>query len=259
VNGTNGFLLALGLALVGVGNLGAQEPQKPAGEQEAPKPVEKPAVQVTEPVAGDPLFAPLAVGADTLKVKTDTWLVLSFGPRALIYPLVSSGIRMAKPNYNYPNDWHQGMQGYGRIYGNEIGTKVASETARYAAAALLHEDYRYRPATETGFFPRTLHAIGFVFVDRSDSGRPRLAVSNFAGAAAGGFTANLWLPDGFNDASHGAERMGTRFGGFAIQNVIREFSPEIFRAAHELHVPVPHLRIPDWWTKDIQVARGPGL
>jgi hypothetical protein len=148
------------------------------------------------------------------------------------------------------------MQGYGRIYGSEIGTKVASQTARYAAAALLREDYRYRPSNATGFFPRTFYAIGFVFVDRSDSGRLRPAISNFAGAAAGGFTPNLWLPDGFNDRTHGAERMGTRFGGFAMQNVIREFSPEIFQTLQKLHfkLPLPRVKIPEWWTKDITVA-----
>jgi hypothetical protein len=105
--------------------------------------------------------------------------------------------------------------------------------------------------------PRTFHAIGFIFVDRSDSGHPRLALANFAGAAAGGFVPNAWLPDGFNDWQHGGTRMGTKFGGFAIQNVLREFSPEIARTFHTAHLPFPRLPVPEWWTKDITIARRP--
>ena len=250
-------LLAVGLLFGGMHLASGQDPQKPVASQEAPKPELKPLPPEPVALAGTGVYAPLAVGPDSLKIKTDTWLILSFGPRSLVGPALSSGIRMAKPNYNYPNDWHQGMQGYGRIYGSAYGTKVATETARYAASALLREDYRYVPSGSTEFLPRVFHAVGFIFVDRSDSGKRRLAYSNFAGAAAGGFVPNLWLPDGFNDATHGAEKMGERFGGFAIQNVLREFTPDIFRLLHGHHFPFPQLPVPEWWTKDISIARRP--
>jgi len=250
-------LLAAGLVFAGLSGARGQEPQKPVAEQETPKPELKPLPPEPVALAGTGVYAPLAVGPDTLKIKTDTWLILSFGPRAFVGPALSSAIRMAKPNYNYPNDWHQGMQGYGRIYGSAFGTKVATQTARYAASALLREDYRYVPSTSTEFFPRVFHAVGFIFVDRSDSGERRPAYSNFAGAAAGGFVPNLWLPDGFNDGTHGAERMGTQFGGFAIQNVLREFTPDLFRLLHGHHIPFPQLPLPEWWTKDISIARPP--
>jgi hypothetical protein len=84
-----------------------------------------------------------------------------------------------------------------------------------------------------------------------------LALANFAAAGAGGFVPNAWLPDGFNDWRSGAKRMGTRFGGFAIQDVLREFSPEIFKAFQAMHLPFPRLPVPEWWTKDISVARRP--
>ncbi len=246
-----GAVLFMGLA---VGQ--AQQPVPP------PQPVPEPDLKqlpVPEPLAGDALYAPLAVdnGPESLKTKTASYLVVTFGPRAVVSPMISAAIAMARPNYNYPNDWHQGMQGFGRQYGSRLGTKAAFETARYATGALLHEDFRYRPAEVTGFVPRTFHAIGFIFVDRSDSGHARLAVANFAGAAAGGFVPNAWLPDGFNDWRHGGTRMGTKFGGFAIANVLREFSPEIAHAFRDLHLPFPRLPVPEWWTKDITVARRP--
>jgi hypothetical protein len=230
-----------------------------AQETGSQKPEVKPAVepQAPVPVAGDSLFSPVATLAAplTLKVRFEDYAVITFGPRAVVSPVISAGIAMARPNYNYPNDWHQGMQGFGRQYGSRMGTKAAFETARFGVGALLHEDFRYRPLREGGFLPRVGHAIGFAFVDRSDSGHPRLALANFAGAAAGGFTPNLWLPDGFNDWQHGGTRMGSKFGGFVIQNITREFAPEIYKAFHGAHLPFPRLPVPEWWTKDLRVAR----
>jgi hypothetical protein len=147
------------------------------------------------------------------------------------------------------------MQGFGRQYGSSYGTKVAMNTGRYGASILLHEDFRYRPSLSTNVFARIGHAVAYTFVDKSDGGAPRLAIANFVGAAAGGFTPDAWLPDGFNNTAHGAKRMGTKFGGFAAQNVTREFAPEIFKVFQTLHLPLPRVPIPPWWTKDITVAR----
>ena len=77
------------------------------------------------------------------------------------------------------------------------------------------------------------------------------------GAAAGGFVPNAWLPDGFNDWQHGGTRMGTKFGGYVIQNTLREFAPEIFKVFHGAHLPFPRLPVPEWWTKGVKVARRP--
>ncbi len=255
----DGFAAVVWAAGMGVGFAGAQE----AGAQEAGAPQAqavpeiKPAIEAPVPVAGDSIFSPIAtVGTPlTLKVKLENYAVITYGPRAVVSPMISAGIGMARPNYNYPNDWHQGMQGFARQYGSRMGTKAAFETARFAAGALLHEDFRYRPLGEAGFFPRVGHAIGFAFVDRSDSGHPRLALANFAGAAAGGFVPSAWLPDGFNDWQHGGQRMGSKFGGMVIQNITREFAPEIYRALHKGHLPFPRLPVPEWWTKDLRVAR----
>jgi hypothetical protein len=228
-------------------------------QQTEPAPEIKPAIEKPIPVpeAGDAIYSPIAIVGvpQTLKLRFEDYVVITYGPRAVVSPMISSGIAMARPNYNYPNDWHQGMQGFARQYGSRMGTKAAFETARFGTAAMLHEDFRYRPSGKTGFFPRTAYAIGFAFVDRSDGGHPRLALANFAGAAAGGFVPNAWLPDGFNDWQHGGTRMGTKFGGFVIQNATREFAPEIYKAFHKGHLPFPRLPIPEWWTKDLRVAK----
>jgi len=234
-----------------------QETLTTTGSEAPPKPTEQ-LPNVPVPVAGDYLFAPVAVGPDTMKIKAESYLVLTFGPRALVTPAFSAAIRMAHEPKGYPPDWCDGAPGYFRGYGSDLGNKFAAETGRYGAAMLLHEDFRYRPSGKKGV-ARFFYAIGYTFVDRSDSGHRTLAVSNFAGAAAGGFAGDLWLPDGFNSPGDGAKRFSTRLASMAGSNVAREFAPEIFSAAKGLHLTflAPFLRvpIPEWWTKGLSVSR----
>jgi len=209
-----------------------------------------------EPVAGDSLYAPIATGTgpESLKIKTESYLVVTFGPRALVAPAFSAALKMARPPSGYPRQWVDGGAAFGRNYGAALGSKVALETGRYAAGALLHEDFRYRPSTEKGI-ARLFHAIGYTFVDESDSGHRTLAVANFAGAAAGGFVGNLYLPDGYNSPGDGAKHFATRLAGFAGTNVSREFAPEIYRVVQKLHIPFPRIPVREWWTNGWSVSR----
>jgi hypothetical protein len=92
-------------------------------------------------------------------------------------------------------------------------------------------------------------------VDESDSGHRTLAVANFAGAAAGGFIGNLYLPDGYNSPGDGAKHIASRLAGFAGTNVTRELAPEIFSGTRFLHIPFPRIPVPEWWTKGLSVSR----
>jgi hypothetical protein len=76
-----------------------------------------------------------------------------------------------------------------------------------------------------------------------------LAVANFGAAAANGFVGNAYLPAGYNNVSHAGSRAAIAFAGIAGQNVLREFSPDLARLTARLHVPFPHVPIPDWWVK----------
>ena len=210
---------------------------------------------VPEPVAGDAIYAPAAIGPDSTKIKLEIYLVLTFGPRAVVSPAFTAAIRMARPPSGFPRDWRDGAEAFGRNYGEALGSKVAFETGRYGTAILLHEDFRYRRSPTATGFGRLFHAVGYTFVDQSDSGQRRLAVANFVGAAAGGFTAAAILPDGYNSAGDGAKDSAARFGGLAFSNVAREYSPEIARGFRALHLPFPRLPVPEWYTKNLSVAR----
>jgi len=202
------------------------------------------------PAAGDPLFAPVATGTPpTLHEKFMNYAVITVGPRVFFVQALSASIRMANPPTAYPRAWKDGGGAFGRNYGNAFASTASRETARFAASALLHEDFRYRPSTSTNPLARSIHALAFTFVDKSDSGRNQLALSNFAGAAAGGFVGNSYLPAGYNNLSHAETRTAIAFGTFAGRNVLREFSPELFRFARKFHLPSSDIPVPEWWVK----------
>jgi len=154
-----------------------------------------------------------------------------FNPSALTAPAFRAGLRMANPPgkgaTQYPSEWRQGAEAFGRNYGDALAERVSFQTARFATGVITREDPRYVPSSSRSVFARSIHAISFTFVDRSNSGHPMPAISNFVGAAAGGFVGNAYLPAGFNDVTHAGQRASLRFGFAAAGNLFREFAPQM--------------------------------
>jgi hypothetical protein len=160
---------------------------------------------------------------------TETYL----NPSVFTAPAFRAGIRMANPPgkgaTQYPREWRQGAEAFGRNYGDAFAQRVTFQTARFATGVMTHEDPRYIPSSSHNVFARSLHALAFTFVDRSDSGRATPAFSNFVGAAAAGFVGNAYLPSGFNNATHAVQRATLQFGFTAAGNLFREFAPKMPR------------------------------
>jgi hypothetical protein len=154
-----------------------------------------------------------------------------FNPSALTAPAFRAGLRMANPPgkdaTQYPSEWRQGGEAFGRNYGDAIAERVSFQTARFATGVITREDPHYVPSSSRSVFARSIHAISFTFVDHSTSGHPMPAISNFVGAAAGGFVGNAYLPAGFNDVTHAGQRATLRFGFAAAGNLFREFAPQM--------------------------------
>jgi hypothetical protein len=159
-------------------------------------------------------------------------------PGALTAPAFRAGLRMANPPgkgaTQYPPEWRQGAEAFGRNYGDAFAERVSFQTVRFVTGAITREDPRYLPSRSHNTLGRSLHALSFSFVDRSDSGHSMPALSNFVGAAAGGFVGNTYLPAGFNDATHAGQRAVIRFGTFAAGNLFREFAPQMPRPMRTL-------------------------
>jgi len=143
--------------------------------------------------------------------------------------------------YQWQNDypqWGQGAQGYAKRYGATFTDgALSSYLSEGVLPTLLHEDPRYFTSTNRSFFGRVFNTVRYVVIDRSDSGRPRLALSNMAGALAGGFVGNAYLPDPYANASRGFRRSAIALTGFVTSNLGDEFHPEIHKVAKKLHLP----------------------
>jgi hypothetical protein len=168
----------------------------------------------------------------------------SFGPPAVILPAFGAGFQMLNPPNHYPRDWKDGAGAFGRIYGYKEADRASRETGQFLTGLLLHEDPRYLRSTSANPLRRTLHALAFTAIDKTDSGRNTLAVSNFASAAAGGFVGMGILPNGYNDVTHAEQRMASEFLQIAIGNVATEFEPQWGPLAKKIHL---QKILPAWW------------
>jgi hypothetical protein len=182
---------------------------------------------------GDPATsAPLNV-----KGKLRYFAIESFRPG--IYPVAAfyDGLTMVNPPKAYPAEWRQGFPGFARNYGDFMASWASVQGGKFVAASILHEDPRYFISTKKNFFARVANAVRYAVIDRSDSGHPRLAVANVAGALAGGFVGNAYLPDPYANASHGLSRSAVALTGFVTSDLADEFRPEIHRLVKKLHLP----------------------
>jgi len=178
--------------------------------------------------------------------KFSIYVHQTFGPPAVIFPAFAAGMAMANPKKNYPREWKDGPGAFGRQYGDSIASVTSQRTARFFTGVALHEDPRYVPSTSKNPLARTIHALAFTFIDKTDSGRNTIAFSNFAGAAAGGFVGRAYLPHGYNDLTHAEQRMAIQFMGNAIQNIAAEFQPQWGPVLRKLRI---QKILPEWWVR----------
>jgi hypothetical protein len=179
-------------------------------------------------------------GDDKLRI----YIHKAFGPPAVILPAFGAGFQMLNPPNHYPREWKDGAEAFGRTYGYKVADRSSRETAQFLTGLLLHEDPRYQRSTSTNPLCRTFHALAFTVIDKADSGRNTLAVSNFASAAAGGVVGMGILLNGYNDVAHAEQRMASEFLQIAIGNVATEFEPQWGPWAKKIHL---QKIFPAWW------------
>jgi hypothetical protein len=168
----------------------------------------------------------------------------TFGPPAVIFPAFAAGIGMANPKNHYPREWKDGAEAFGRLYGDSIASISSQRTARFVTGVALHEDPRYVRSNSKNPLARTVHAVAFTFIDKTDPGRNTIAFSNFAGAAAGGFVGRAYLPHGYNDLTHAEQRMTIQFANIAFQNIAAEFQAQWGPIVRKLRI---QKILPEWW------------
>lgn len=165
----------------------------------------------------------------TLQQKFRFYAFTTFGPPELVMPAIGAGIRMAHPNNLYPPSWRDGMGAYGRLYGSTLAAQTSKHTAEFVTEAAFHYDARYYPSHSDWTYKRILHAWEYVVMEKTDSGKTRLAVPHFAAAAAGGFVGMAYMPPNYNTLSYAGKRSAMELATIFPRNMAQEFAPELER------------------------------
>jgi hypothetical protein len=125
---------------------------------------------------------------------------------------------------------HQGLKGYSRYYWRAFADQASGAFFTEAIVpALTHEDPRYYTRGHGGFFRRTFYAVSRVVVTKADSGGARFNASEVVGNGLEAGLSNLYYPPEERSFSNTAKNWGTQLESAALNNIIREFWPDIRR------------------------------
>lgn len=165
-----------------------------------------------------PSYAPL-----TASERWRAYFVGAFGPGAILRAAAAGGISQWQDT---PKEWKQGSEAFGDRFGNSFAEHVIRKTLESGAAAALHEDDRYFPSTDTGFWKRTKHAVASVFVARNPAGQEHFAYSRFGAALGASFISRAWQPPSETQAGDAAVNFGLTMAVDMGWNVFKEFRPK---------------------------------
>lgn len=176
--------------------------------------------------ASDPAPAAVVTPQDddftpqTRSERVGTYVTDTFGNKAIAGTAAHAGIDTLRRS---PQEW----TGFGPRMAAGLAQHVVRGTLQHGAAALLHEDNRYRPAQRKGFWKRSKYAVLSTFLARHDNGRRGFAFSRIGSAAGASFIARAWLPRSIATVGAGASSFGISIAADLGMNMLREFWPDL--------------------------------
>ena len=142
------------------------------------------------------------------------------GPFALARTAASAGIQQANDS---PEEWEQGMKGYGKRFASGFGRNAIRQTITYGLDEALDLDTGFQKSTRSGFGPRLKDALLYNITSRTRSGKRVLSAPRLIGVYSGGvIAAEAWYPERYSYKDGLRSGTTTLLTGFGI-NVIREF------------------------------------
>jgi hypothetical protein len=156
----------------------------------------------------------------THRERFDRYVKDTVGPFRLARTAVSAGLNQWRDT---PEEWGQGMKGYGRRYASSFGRNVVQQTVTYGLDEAFGLDSDFQRSNRESFGARVKHALLETVTSRTKSGKRVVSAPRLAGVYTGGIVAaETWYPEryGYKDGL----RMGTNslITGFGI-NLVREF------------------------------------
>jgi len=165
----------------------------------------------------------------TQRIMALNYVFDGFGPYPIVGAAFTAGINQLS---NSPPEWNQGVKGYSKRFGSDLGIAAVGTTTRYGLAEAFQEDTLYYRCECRGVFPRLSHAvISTLTARRGEDGHRVFSFPALVAPYAGSMTAvYAWYPNryGAKDAF--------RIGNYSMlaymgENISLEF---IYSGPHSL-------------------------
>lgn len=158
----------------------------------------------------------------TFKERFQDYRSATFSPWALFTPSVTAGLSQLR---NYPPEWKQGAEGFGKRVASGYGNEVAANTLSFGFSFVDHEDLRYPLSTypTSAILKRTWHVLSFTVVPRKDGGGRRFGLARLIGDYSAGFVANTWYPAGRSTTKNALYLGSVNLAGDLGVNLFKEF------------------------------------
>lgn len=171
-------------------------------------------------------MAPSAQTPPTAKTRLKEYENDTIGTYVILREAAIAGVGQWMNSYH---EWGQGMEGYGKRFGNDLAINATHYTISYGAETLFHEDNRYFASGQTSFKGRLLYALVSPFRTHYQDGTAGFSYSNVIGVVGAGFISRAWASPSERGPAHAGYTIGYAFAEGAALNSIREFVPDIIR------------------------------
>jgi hypothetical protein len=141
----------------------------------------------------------------TQRIMARNYLFDAYGPYPIAGAAFAAGINQLS---NSPPEWNQGLKGYSKRFGSDMGIAAVGTTTRFGLAEAFKEDTLYYRCACRGVFPRLGHALmSTLTVRRGEDGHRVFSFPALVAPYAGSMTAVYgWYPNRYG--AKDAFRMG---------------------------------------------------
>ena len=156
----------------------------------------------------------------TSRERLKRYISDTVGPMRLLRTGASAGVGQWRDE---PEEWGQGMKGYGKRYASAFGRNVIQQSVTYGLDEAFDLDTGFVKSKREGFFPRLKDALMQNVTSRTKSGKRVISVPKFAGVYTGAIVATeTWYPERYSYKDGLRHGTTTLLTGFGI-NVMKEF------------------------------------
>ena len=129
-----------------------------------------------------------------------------------------------------PSPLPRGATGFGQRFGVAMAGEATGEfLSTFLISSIFHQDPHYHSDPTAHMGKRMVHALSYVAITRSDSGRPMFNFAEFLGTGASSILEGSMHPEWERTPGATAGRVFISIGSDAAFNLLTEFLPDVSR------------------------------